>query len=97
MLTYQIIDHGLRRRAVGCGVAFTQYEHAVTGIGDSAKEAGEDALEQFHLSIDRNDVTVEEAAKLEEEIKDLSSKPSFDPAEVNEEGHHYVSIRWKVS
>jgi hypothetical protein len=98
MLTYQILDHGCDGEQFfpGCGVAFTKYEACVTGIGDSAREAGEDALEQFHTSLDREKVTAEEAARLEEEICDLSGKPSFDPAEVNDEWHHYVSIRWKV-
>lgn len=99
MLLFQIIDHGCdgEQYFPGCGVAYTKYDHCVTGNGDSARDAGEEALEQFHMMIDHHEVTVEEAAKLNEEINDLSDKPSFDPSEVNEEWHHYISIRWKVT
>jgi hypothetical protein len=46
---FQIINHGVDHAQYfqGCGVAFTSYDDAVTGIGDNAREAYDDALEQL--------------------------------------------------
>ena len=46
---YEIINHGYEHAQYfqGCGTAFTEYEDCFTGIGDNAKEAYEDAVEQL--------------------------------------------------
>jgi len=47
---YEIIDHGIDHSQYfqGCGTAYTDYDMAVTGIGNNAKEAYEDAVEQLY-------------------------------------------------
>lgn len=47
--SYEIIDHGVDHSQYfqGCGVMFTDFDLAVTGIGDNAKEAYEDAVDQL--------------------------------------------------
>ncbi len=49
MITYELIDHGIHHPDYfqGCGTAFTDYDHLVTGIGDNLAEAIEDCLEQM--------------------------------------------------
>jgi hypothetical protein len=50
-MNYQIIDHGIDHEQYfqGCGIAFTPYDHVVTGIGETAQEAYDDALEQMAM------------------------------------------------
>jgi len=45
---YQIINHGPEHSDYfqGCGTAFTPFKYCVTGIGDNAREAYDDALDQ---------------------------------------------------
>ena len=45
----EIINHGVMYSDYfqGCGIAFTDYTHAATGIGSSEREAFDDALEQL--------------------------------------------------
>jgi hypothetical protein len=97
-LVYEIIDHGCdgEQYFPGCGVAFTKWERAVTGIGPSALDAAADALEQFYLAecdalwaVPEADLDSLGGACL------LSAEPSYDPDEVSDEWHHYVSIRWR--
>lgn len=44
---YQVVDHGFdaEQSFQGCGVSFTDFEDVSTGVGDTATEALEDALE----------------------------------------------------
>ena len=54
---FEIINYGYVHSQYfqGCGVAFTGFDFAVTGIGDNAKEAYEDAVEQcYMMDIDSN-------------------------------------------
>ena len=46
---YEIIDHGFKASSYfqGCGTAFTEFEDVATGIGDTAQEAFDDALDQL--------------------------------------------------
>lgn len=46
---YELIDHGIEWSDYfqGCGTAFTNYNHVVTGIGDNPAEAISDALEMI--------------------------------------------------
>jgi hypothetical protein len=46
---FQILNHGPENESYfqGCGVALTEYTDVATGIGDDAKEAYEDAVEQL--------------------------------------------------
>ncbi len=45
---FELIDHGMEHSQYfqGCGVAFTDFENVVTGIGDNPADAIDDCLEQ---------------------------------------------------
>lgn len=49
LIEYEIINHGMEHSQYfrGYGVSGTRYTHVWTGIGDSAKEAYSDALDQM--------------------------------------------------
>lgn len=56
-IAYEIINHGCEHAQYfqGCGVTFTSFDIAVTGIGDNAKEAYYDAIEQcYQMDIDHS-------------------------------------------
>jgi len=80
---HQILDHGVEYEQYfqGCGTSFTDYTDVYTGIGDSAKEALEDALEQ--------------AATCGWDVDSIENNESnaLDVTEGADECHHYVSIR----
>lgn len=44
---YEVIDHGFdgEQYFQGCGVAYTEFSYVATGIGETAREAFDDALE----------------------------------------------------
>lgn len=50
MKKFEIINHGADHEQYfpGCGTAFSDYDHVVTGAGMDAKEAYEDAIEQVY-------------------------------------------------
>lgn len=83
---YQIIDHGVNGSQYfqGCGVSGTEYTMVTTGIGDSAHEALEDALEQLAMGEWNVD-----------SIENYLSKGISIPEDAEEESelHHFVSIR----
>lgn len=88
VIDYQILDHGVEGSQYfqGCGTYGTDYTDVCTGIGDSAHEALEDALEQAATS----DWDVESITN------DLSKKITVpEDAEEESELHHFVSIRLK--
>ncbi len=60
---WQVIDHGEQHSQYfqGCGVAFTPYDHVVTGVGSDAREALQDCIE----SMAQNGHTVTEEQELE--------------------------------
>ncbi len=51
LIQYEIINHGMEHSQYfrGYGVSGTRYTHVWTGIGDSAKEAYSDALDQMAM------------------------------------------------
>lgn len=100
-LDFEIMDHGCdgAQYFPGCGVAFSRFTDVVTGIGGSAREAGNDALDQLAWSDSvPSGIKIVEVARILEAVNELSDAPSFDPEdpEINPEWHHYVSIRWRV-
>ena len=46
---YEIVDHGFDAEQYfqGCGTAFTSFTEVATGIGETKREAFDDALEQL--------------------------------------------------
>jgi hypothetical protein len=88
---FEIIDHGCdgEQYFPGCGVSFTKYTDVITGIGDSAYEAGADAYNMLDSLPSDADTSALESA-----LNDLSE--TEDAISDNPEFHHYVSIRWRV-
>lgn len=86
--SFEIIDHGVENSQYfqGCGVAFTEFTDVATGIGDSAADALEDALE----FLAQNDWDT----KLIEIKYPFMSKKNDVPAN-SEDVYHYVSVRVK--
>lgn len=98
IITHEIIDHGVEHEQYfqGCGVAFTEYNEVFTGIGDSAYEALDDALENAAMS--GYDVSGVENT--------LSDEPDLPGPELDDDPEsiadadacwHYVSIRIKTT
>jgi hypothetical protein len=85
---HQILDHGVEGSQYfqGCGVCGTEYTDVYTGIGDSAHDALEDALEQAAC----NDWDVEGILNY---LSEGITVP--EDAEEGSELHHFVSIRLK--
>ncbi|OQA09831.1 MAG: hypothetical protein BWY66_00370 [bacterium ADurb.Bin374] len=96
---YEVVDHGFDAEQYfqGCGTAFTDFEDVATGIGDTAQEAFEDALD----SLAQNDWDVSKIkgkSKLTRQtvrgyLRDIGIR--FDPDGDGAETHYYVSIRVK--
>jgi hypothetical protein len=88
VVDYEIIDHGIESEQYfqGCGVSYTKFSDCFTGIGESAKEALEDALEQAAES-DWNVEGIENKLSEEEIEREDDSE--------DDERHYYVSIRVK--
>lgn len=93
---YEIVDHGVDHAQYfqGCGVAFTDYELCVTGAGDNAREAYDDACEQLaQMGYD--------TAKLPTRPRGIRKTDAVRHADCVEDGEHddfcelyyYVSIR----
>lgn len=92
-MAYEIIDHGymLPDYFQGCGVAYTEYTGSVTGIGDSAKAAYEDAVEmvyQFEPTAKANSL------KLPKRPAGFRLRDKV-PAHC-EDAYWYVSIRYRL-
>ena len=83
IVEFEIIDHGVEHSQYfqGCGTAFTPYTDVYTGIGSSAHEALEDALEQAACSDWET-----------ESVENTLSKKITVP-EYAEDCYHYVSLR----
>jgi hypothetical protein len=85
---FEILDHGVEHSQYfqGCGVSFTPYTDVYTGIGSSAHEALEDALEQAACS-DWETEGVENTLSKESSFGDRRESPQ------EEDSWHYVSLR----
>lgn len=89
---FEIISHGIENSQYfqGCGVSFTKYTDVATGIGQSEKEALNDALE----SLAQNDWDVSTVEDSEDYInandevpKELEDQPE------DSDCYFYVSVR----
>ena len=91
---YEIIDHGYDHAQYfqGCGTAFTDYDVAITGAGNNAKEAYEDALEQVYMMGYDGD-------KLPKRPRGINARhkaPAVYYRDEENEFYYYVSIRIRV-
>lgn len=98
---FEVIDHGVDHAQYfqGCGTAFTNWNHCVTGCGESAADAFNDALEQ--IATDGWDVVEIESSDdgadfTSEKAEAASVETHLDGEERGEECelYYYVSIRW---
>lgn len=99
--TYELIDHGIDHANYfqGCGVSHTSFDYVVTGCGENAKEAFEDALEQ--IAQDGYDVSTLEESEPDYQsekaenasVTNYFAKRGEEPAE-DCELYYYLSIRW---
>ena len=90
LIEYEIIDHGMMYSDYfqGCGTCFTRYTHVWTGVGDSSKEAYNDALDQM-FSEDQ-----EAAEKMPTRPVGFTLRPKV-PRD-SEDVYFYVSIRARL-
>lgn len=73
--TYKLIDHGAEHEQYwqGCGAANTEFTQVVTGVGVSALDAGDDALDQVAQELPRwLRENHDDYAQLRAEISELS-------------------------
>jgi len=95
---YEIVDHGVDNPQYfqGCGIACTDYDDVATGMGTSANEALDDALEQlaitdWNVENIKNDMSKENEADGCDHCESCSdcSDQSCEP------NQYYVSVRVK--
>jgi hypothetical protein len=86
---FKIVDHGVDHEQYfpGCGVACTEYIGVATGVGDSAHEAMEDALDQLAMM----DWEVD---GIKNDLSEDIEVPETSDDEPNE-CHYYISVRVK--
>lgn len=95
---YEIINHGYDHSQYfpGCGTAFTKYDFCVTGAGDNAAEAYQDALDQVESIRMVEPTLTYSLPKRPAGIRKRDKVPyEFSKHEENEV-YWYVSIRLKV-
>ena len=90
LISYEILDHGMDHSQYfqGCGTAFTNFTHVWTGVGNSSKEAYNDALDQAYMDI--SDL----ADKFPKRPAGFTLRPTV-PAD-SEDVYFYVSIRARI-
>ena len=87
---FEFVRHGIEHEQYfqGCGVAFTRWTNAVTGIGSTEAEAFDDALEMLAQMEDCTSELMHDAELEFSRIKDLDEELA------DGECHYYVSIRY---
>ena len=90
LIEYEIIDHGMEHSQYfqGYGVSGTRFTHIWTGIGDSSKDAYNDALEQMFMD------DSEAAEKMPKRPSGIRTRPKV-PAHWEDINYH-VSIRARL-
>jgi hypothetical protein len=108
--SYEIVDHGIEHSQYfqGCGTSYTDFDECVTGCGDNALEAFDDALEQIACShsvdlsaIERGPeyktANTKKAQRFTVEAmfrRNGDLKRGQDMSEIDSEHYYYVSIRY---
>lgn len=89
---FEVVDIGIRHEQffVGFGVASTPFDMAFVGIGDSAREALVDALED--VAMNGSDLGILLNEDWDEHIEKMSNQIV---GEVADDIHYYVGIRVK--
>lgn len=106
LVRYDVIFHGIDHSQYfpGCGTAFSDYDHCVTGIGDTAKEALSDCLEQMAMGAEgiapdtidaiEREIIAEYSAPANGHLEGSSVSAKYPDAD---ELYWYVSIRYSLS
>lgn len=100
---YEIIRHGVEHSDYfqGCGTAFSKFEHVSTGIGDTEKEAFEDALESMAMGHSFGEGQIEklEADETKWDTRDIQEAIGATDEEMegnDSTPYWHVSIRYNV-
>lgn len=94
---FEIVNHGIENEQYfqGCGVAYTQFNKIVTGIGDSLYEAIDDCLDQIAMSDDIDNID-----EIEKEIKNEHDNIGFEMPYIVDDStdgiYYYTSIRYNL-
>ncbi len=93
MAQYAIIHHGVEYpdSFQGCGVSGTDYTDVVTGIGENAKEAYRDAVEQIY-----NVLSHEQAEALRLPTRPHGVRQRDRVPVALDEAYYYLSIRYRA-
>lgn len=98
MKSYRIVNHGIEHSQYfqGHGVSFTRYTDCATGIGNTAGDALDDALEQLCMS---GTITSEEgdAIGASEDAAILYANQHTAHADCDPENHEECELYWHVS
>jgi len=99
VVEYEIVDHGFESSQYfqGYGIACTDFDDVATGIGETADEAWEDALDQLAQS-DWDTSSIKGKSKLSRQtvrgyLRSIGIK--FDPDGDGAETYYHLSIRVK--
>lgn len=90
---YEIINHGYNHSQYfqGCGTYGSSFDHVVTGCGDNAKEAYNDALEQVAMAGHGTNLPTKPRG-----INAKDKVPARIAREEMNEIYFYVSIRYNL-
>ena len=93
MPQFEIINHGWDNSQYfqGCGTAYTEYDSVVTGCGDNAKDAYEDAVDSVFQIEDTGQAEKLRLPKRPRGIRVADHVPAR-----SEDCYWYVSIRYSL-
>lgn len=91
--SFEIINHGYEHEQYfqGCGTSFTDYDDVATGIGNNAREAYDDAVEQLAMG----DYDVDKLPTKPRGIRARDKVPAKIGGHETDDFYWYVSIRVK--
>jgi hypothetical protein len=93
---FEILVHGPEHSQFfqGCGVSFSSFKSVVTGIGENAKEAYADCVDQIYTLYGSK----AEGLRLPSKPRGIRASDRLSQAELgSDEYHYYVSIRFTVN
>ena len=93
---FEILVHGPEHSQCfqGCGVSFSSFSSVVTGIGENAKEAYEDCIDQIYTLYGSK----AERLRLPSRPRGIRASDRLSQVDrCNDEYHYYVSIRFTIN
>ena len=108
--SFEIVDHGIEHNQYfqGCGTSYTEFDECVTGCGENALEALNDALEQIASAYSADLSAIENGPEYRTAKTKKSQrftveamfrrngdlKRGQDMSDIDSEHYYYVSIRY---